>query len=149
VAIIGGGYMAEAFFTALLRARFDNVRKILWINRSVPKLRRSLAAIIDLLDVPIELLDLVEGNSALVEANAVFCALAASPDRYADVRCRRGTFIVDVSYPPVFTPNPEISLVNIANTYFDHLVRTPVPKTFVAEAESEIDRIIAFLRVSS
>lgn len=148
VAIVGGGYMAEAFFTAMLRARFANVRNILWINRSVAKLQRSLTDLIELLDVPVELLDLEEGNYALVEADAVFCALAASPGRYIDARHRHDAFVVDVSYPPVFGQRPGITLVNIANTDFSRMIKAPVPKSCIVLADRHIDDIMAVLEVA-
>ncbi|HEY0027406.1 MAG TPA: hypothetical protein VGC35_06010 [Allosphingosinicella sp.] len=148
VAIVGGGYMAEAFFSALLRARFANVRHILWINRSVAKLRRSLADVVELMEIPLDLLDLDEGSHALAEADAVFCALAASPGRYADAALRQNAFVVDVSYPPVFAPRPGMTLVNIANTDFSLIVRLPIAKSSIGQADRDIDDVIAFLEAA-
>jgi glutamyl-tRNA reductase len=149
VAIVGGGYMAEKFFSALLKARFVNISKLVWINRTRAKLERSLADLIHLLDYHIEVLDLIDGKNALAEANAVFCALSMSPEYFGDVRCRADAFVVDVSYPPVFKEHPNQRLVNISNTYFERLVQKPAQKAHVAHANREIDSILGFLRCGS
>ena len=137
--------MAEKFFNAMLSRKFVNVQRLIWINRSVSKLERSLAGLMDLLDVDIEVVNLQEGARALADVDAVFCALSMSPDYYVGALCRNGCYIIDVSYPPVFREVSGAKLINIANTYFDHLVRKPVPKINVARAESDIDAMINFL----
>lgn len=148
VAIIGGGYMAERFFSSLVKAQFANVRKLVWINRTTAKVRDGLGSLLDVIDIELEVIGLKEGRHALREADAVFCALAKSHELYKGAAQKRGTLVVDVSYPPVFEGGAETTLVNIANTQFDRLVRRPPLKASVSRANAEIDSALSYVQSS-
>ena len=145
VAILGGGYMAQKFFGSLLQGKQAKIKKIIWINRTTRKVIKSLGELLDLLEVEIEVLNLEEGRHALNEADVIFCALANSPSHYSGIEQKSGTFVVDVSYPPIFKEIRAERLVNISNTRFDHLVRYPVPKANITHATSEIDKVVGLL----
>lgn len=142
LAIVGAGYMADRFFSQMIADRLANIAKLIWINRNTVKTSQSLAQLIDLIHIEVEIVDLDEGRDALSEADLVFCALAKSPELYRDIRLRPGAFIVDVSYPPVFSESLGVTLLNIANTSFTSLVRNPVPKRHLMLANREIDAVI-------
>mgnify|MGYP001609209441 FL=1 len=145
VAIVGGGYMAEKFFSSLLQTKFVNIKKLFWINRSVTKVEKRITQLIDLLDIDIEVLDLEDGKYALGEADAIFCALSNSPKYYKDVSYKEAAFVVDVSYPQVFAEQENIKFISVSNTYFDRLIKNPTPRSHVAHANKEIDAVIDFL----
>lgn len=145
LAIVGGGYMAEKFFSALLKAMPLKIRKLLWINRSTIRIENNIRELVDLLDFDIEVLDLYAGKQALSEADAIFCALANSPCDYRNVIYKEGAFVVDVSYPQTFPDEEDVEIVTISNTYFSRLVKKPVPKTSITLANSKIDAVVASL----
>lgn len=145
VAIVGGGYMAEKFFSALLKAESLKIEKIFWINRSPSRIRNHVLELTYLLDFDIEVLDLDTGGHVLREADAIFCALSNSPNYYGNAAQKDRTLVVDVSYPQVFTDEKNVELVTISNTYFSQLVKNPVSKTSIALANQEIDATVGFL----
>ena len=145
VAIVGGGYMAEKFFSALLKAESLKIKKIFWINRSTSRIKNYIFDLTDLLDFDIEALDLDTGGHVLREADAIFCALSNSSYYYGNAVQKDGTLVVDVSYPQVFTNEKNVELVTISNTYFSQLVKNPVSKTSLALANKEIDAVVGFL----
>ena len=142
VAIVGGGYMAEKFFRALLKTRSLKIKKMFWINRSTSRIENNMRELADLLDFDIEVLDLDAGEHVLSEADAIFCALSNSPYYYGNIAHKDGTLVVDVSYPQVFTNQKNVELVTISNTYFSDFVKNPVSKTSIALANKEIDAVV-------
>lgn len=145
VAIVGGGYMAEKFFRALLKTESLGIAKIFWINRSTSRIRNHILDLAHLLDFDIEVLDLDTGRNVLREANAIFCALSNSPNYYGNVTQKDGTLVVDVSYPQVFPEEKNVELVNISNTDFSDLVKDPVSISSIALANKEIDAVVSLL----
>jgi glutamyl-tRNA reductase len=145
VAIVGGGYMADKFFSALLKAKSLKIEKIFWINRSTSRIRNHMLELADLLDFDIEVLDLDTGGHVLREVDAIFCALSNSSYYYGNAAQKDGALVVDVSYPQVFTDEKTVELVTISNTYFSQLVKNPVSRTSVALANKEIDAVVGFL----
>jgi len=145
VAIVGGGYMAEKFFRALLKTESLRIAKIFWINRSTSRIRKHILDLTHLLDFDIEVLDLDTGGHVLREANAIFCALSNAPNYYRNATQEDGTFVVDVSYPQVFPEEKNVELVNISNTDFSDLVKNPVSIRSIALANNEIDAVVSLL----
>ena len=148
VAIVGGGYMADKFFSSLLASESRELKKIYWINRSVSKLRRSLEEIIDLLEADVEIIPIDAAQKSLEDSDTIFCALANSPDRFSGANLKKGSFVVDVSYPQVMPALENTNLVNISNTHFDRLVKKPLEREPYVEANALIDWLCGRLETS-
>lgn len=145
VAIVGGGYMAEKFFSAFLKAKSLKIKKIFWINRSTSRIKDNMLELTHLLDFDVEVLDLDAGGHVLKATDAIFCALSNSPHYYRNATHKDGSLVVDVSYPQVFTDEKNVELVTISNTHFSHLVKNPVSKMSIDLANKEIDARVNFL----
>ncbi len=147
IAIVGGGYIAKKFFGSLLRSgSFSKIRKIYWINRSTSHLKEYVTEINNLIDVNIDVLDLEHGGHVLKDSNAIFCALSKSPYLYRNEEYRENSFIVDVSYPQVFTNKQEVDLITITNTDFNSLSKNQIRRENIVMANKEIDKVIFFLK---
>lgn len=148
IAIVGGGYMAEKFFSAILRIDASDplkINKIYWVNRSTEKIHKNIASMIDVLDFDIEVVDLDDGAHIIPESDAVFCALSNLVNNYADLNLKDGSLIVDVSYPQIFVQKDNIKLINISNTYFEKLVKNPISKRSINNANIMIDSVCEYL----
>lgn len=151
VAIVGGGYMADKFFSSLLEVKSSvRIKKIFWINRGTSRLSEYVNEISHWLDIDIEVLDLEEGRSVLRESDAIFSAISKSPKLYSNEKCKEGALIVDVSYPQVFDEkNNNINFITISNTDFNSLVKRGAVKANINLANSYIDNIMDFIMKNS
>lgn len=139
IMVIGGGYMAESFLTSVK----DRIEKIIWVNRDIEKIKRKISIISFLPKEKVVFSNFSECNKFLLQADFIFSAVSNKPISFHNEDIRKDTFVIDVSYPPIFScGNDRENIITIANTFFDKLVSRPIPKLSINLANNEIDRII-------
>lgn len=139
VAIVGGGYMVESF---LKNIDVDKLKKIIWVNRSVDKVRKIAK---DLGTISINLFEFCSLDGAeekIKQADFIFAASRDCGGIFSSLVLDKTKCVVDVSYPALFSENVGCDLYTINNTYFEKFVKNPVAKKIVLKAEKEIDNII-------
>ncbi len=139
VAIVGGGYMAESF---LRNINQNKVKRIIWINRSVDKVKRLIKSFNLKSTISVFFQTFESAPSALQKADFVFVAARGCGGIFKGMVLSKAKCVVDVSYPALFSFECCKEFYTISNTYFERWVENPVPKETVLEVETVLDDII-------
>lgn len=141
IAIIGGGYMAKFFFKNINIAK---IKKIIWINRRPDKVRRIAN---DQKKIPkdfFEFYNFENVEDKIRSADFVFSAAHNCGGLFSSLRLEKTKCVIDISYPALFSDKVSCEFYSINNTYFENLLKNPVPKMSVLAAEKEIDTLFKF-----
>ncbi|MEK7534313.1 MAG: hypothetical protein AAB600_03140 [Patescibacteria group bacterium] len=142
IAIIGGGYMAEIFFK---KVNMSKIKKIIWINRSLDKVKKIVNDQNNILKDFFEFYNFENVEEKLRSADFIFSAAHNCGGLFSSLRLEKTKCVIDISYPALFSDKVSCEFYSINNTYFENLLKNPVPKMSVLAAEKEIDALFKFL----
>lgn len=142
ICIVGGGYMASAFFHSLLSHDLNSIGRLIWLNRSTSKIEQRIDAIIHDLPFEVDVIRLGEGSTVLGDADIVFAGVANSPVVFKDTKLKQPSIAIDVSYPAILSPSEGVELINIANTKFAQYCKNEIPSINITKAHSYITSLV-------
>ncbi|MGU9544575.1 glutamate--tRNA ligase [Bacillus cereus] len=144
VMIVGAGYMAEEFFKSIS----DKVEKLIWVNRSLPKLKKKVSKNFPEFKERIILSDLESCKKFLPIVDFLFVAMSNSNNFFNsnDLKVlNKESVIIDVSYPAAVEETDSHKIINISNTDFENYVKRHLDKKDIQYANKKIDEITSQL----
>ncbi|OGR51713.1 MAG: glutamate--tRNA ligase [Elusimicrobia bacterium GWA2_62_23] len=141
VLIVGGGYMADAFF----RQVAGRVKKVIWANRSVDKLRKAVESRGYAQNGKLHFSPLEDISQFLPQVDGVFLAVGGDRELLKKqdlLTMHRNSVLIDISFPPAAELCGDLKQFQIATFDFTRYIEKQLSGPALFEATRAVNQVV-------